>query len=912
MESRKYLLVKGLFDDFKKNHPTSEFAKEIEYYKLYKKIIIGTLMSKSITNDKIYGLCKTVGHFSSYKNIEKYISKNIDDQSIKNEILEIANQFKGLSSQPGNKKEKEFSKTELNELKEILISALGIKNSVSSKELIKQHKTFISKFKYTETWLHYLNPEFFQINGYLHYINENKSSYEERLIDYENIKKIIPENNFEYFNIFLDEIVPIGIGKNKKQIGDLYKTTLSGIFESRWRCATSDYWEYFIENNIITLNYLDNKIDYSEISNYDKYDGKLSIKRWVKELKKEDLIIFMDKKYFYGVGISKGKYEFQKTNKLEEGVIKPSIAVEFIFSLKTPVEHNLKINAARPISFFALDGAGFSETEIYNFLERKYPESLNKIAEYYFIKNNMMKKQFKGSNSIPEINHSLNTILFGPPGTGKTYSTIETALKLLGETTAGAERSVLKQKFEDFQNLNRIYFTTFHQNVAYEDFIEGIKPVLGEEEDQDNLDDDVTFTSDDCKGGLKYAIEPGLFKKACAQSSYLCYLEFLKSKSQQNNYSFDDLYSGFIENIRPKIGTSENPSFETLNEKNKVNVKAINRNNSLIVRAVNSRAKTSAPLTKENFQKLYDKFEKAEEITSLKQIKETIKIGIRLTEFFALFKGIKEFEKTFTPPDSDDTESDIVEKLTEQEIIIKFETGVFSDAVKEFGKRTPPVVFIIDEINRGNVSSIFGELITLIESDKRWGEDEQLKLLLPYSKKHFFVPNNLYIIGTMNTADRSVEALDTALRRRFSFVPKLPEENKLDVTDDGIELPLMLAKINQRLKVLKDQDHTIGHAWFWNVSDLAGLRKVFSEKIFPLLQEYFYNDYEKLGLVLGDNFFKTKDQISSDIFAKFSGGNGIAGQYDQAWQYELKQASELSTADFQSLYQANTNSTDED
>ena len=134
---------------------------------------------------------------------------------------------------------------------------------------------------------------------------------------------------------------------------------------------------------------------------------------------------------------------------------------------------------------------------------------------------------------------ALNTILYGPPGTGKTYSTIETALKLLGETTAGIERSVLKQKFEDFQNLNRIYFTTFHQNVAYEDFIEGIKPVL-EEEDQVDLDEDVTVLTDDCKGGLKYAIEPGLFKKACAQSAYLCYLKFLQSQTTRGNYSFDE------------------------------------------------------------------------------------------------------------------------------------------------------------------------------------------------------------------------------------------------------------------------------------------------------------------------------------------------------------------------------------
>lgn len=182
-------------------------------------------------------------------------------------------------------------------------------------------------------------------------------------------------------------------------------------------------------------------------------------------------------------------------------------------------------------------------------------------------------------------------------------------------------------------------------------------------------------------------------------------------------------------------------------------------------------------------------------------------------------------------------------------------------------------VLIIDEINRGNVSQIFGELITLIEDDKRLGNKEELKVTLPYSKDRFGVPCNIFIIGTMNTADRSVEALDTALRRRFSFVPMAPKPDRLEITTDGINLPKILQVLNYRLSVLKDTDHTIGHAWLWNVSDLAGLKIVFKDKILPSLQEYFYNDYEKLGLVLGDHFFKQQIQVSDNIFASFTGGN---------------------------------------
>src|SRR5690606_41204238 len=140
----------------------------------------------------------------------------------------------------------------------------------------------------------------------------------------------------------------------------------------------------------------------------------------------------------------------------------------------------------------------------------------------------------------------------------------------------------------------------------------------------------------------------------------------------------------------------------------------------------------------------------------------------------------------------------------------------------------------------------------------------------------------------MNTAYRSVEAMDTALRRRFSFKAKLPDPKELKPTSDGIDLSAMLTKINERLRVLKDSDHTIVHAWFWNVKDIEGLRTVYANKILPLLLEFFYNDYEKLGLVLGDSFFEGNKQVSADIFAKFSAENSLAGQYEQIWQYHLK------------------------
>lgn len=186
----------------------------------------------------------------------------------------------------------------------------------------------------------------------------------------------------------------------------------------------------------------------------------------------------------------------------------------------------------------------------------------------------------------------------------------------------------------------------------------------------------------------------------------------------------------------------------------------------------------------------------------------------------------------------------------------KIEDGVFKEICKEatLDPDNKYAIFI-DEINRGNVSAIFGELITLIETDKRHGADHEMAITLPYSKKSFSVPANLDIYGTMNTADRSVEALDTALRRRFEFKEMMPDYAVLqNEFVDGIKLSKVLQIINERIELLIDRDHTIGHSYFVNVNTTEKLANAFNNKIVPLLQEYFYGDYGKIGLVLGKGF----------------------------------------------------------
>ena len=199
----------------------------------------------------------------------------------------------------------------------------------------------------------------------------------------------------------------------------------------------------------------------------------------------------------------------------------------------------------------------------------------------------------------------------------------------------------------------------------------------------------------------------------------------------------------------------------------------------------------------------------------------------------------------------------------ENEIAYEIQDGIFKKlCLKANSDRENNYAIFIDEINRGNVSAIFGELITLIEQDKRLGEENELRAKLPYSKKELGVPPNLYIFGTMNTADRSVEALDTALRRRFAFEEVMPIPELLEnIEFDKFNLSQVLRVINERIEALLDRDHTIGHSYFIKIQsgDTEALRHAFENKVIPLLQEYFYHDYEKIALILGEGFVEHKE-----------------------------------------------------
>lgn len=451
-------------------------------------------------------------------------------------------------------------------------------------------------------------------------------------------------------------------------------------------------------------------------------------------------------------------------------------------------------------------------------------------------------------NGIP-----LNQILYGPPGTGKTYHTICKALEILGIPTQGKKREELKASFDKEVKAGRIVFTTFHQSMCYEDFIEGIKPVLND--------------NDEC-GQIGYQLVDGVLKYLCVNACY-SFTEKLKSKKITDLTNFSSQYDLFVNQVEEQLTEGKPYCLPTKNN-NEILIIGISENNNLIIRHANG--EKNYIVSKNRLAKLNAVVSDLNDIPNINVVIRDSIGGCNTTAYWAVLNRIRQQQKL----QNRDEKQAALSYEEKAEIVKQLEQA---DYQKNSAK---PYVLIIDEINRGNVSQIFGELITLLEEDKRLGNSEALTITLPYSKEPFGVPNNLYIIGTMNTADRSVEALDTALRRRFSFTEMLPDaealvdENGQSLKVENIELGKLLETINERLELLLDKDHQIGHSYFFGIDDKKKLSELFNNKIVPLLQEYFFNDYAKIGLVLGKGFVEPKT-INAD-FGHFDIESNIYGE----------------------------------
>ncbi|EHA6114734.1 AAA domain-containing protein [Campylobacter jejuni] len=414
------------------------------------------------------------------------------------------------------------------------------------------------------------------------------------------------------------------------------------------------------------------------------------------------------------------------------------------------------------------------------------------------------------SNKKENKNLSLNQILYGPPGTGKTYHTIDKALEIISkeekiQIPSEDDRINRKKLFDEYVKNGQIVFTTFHQSYGYEEFVEGIKPIIDNDENSQEV---------------KYDVKDGIFKELCDKSLK----NYILSMQNENEIDLDKLIFEFANYINQDFLNKGN-EFPL---ENKVSIKKILLNSKDEYRSflLGGSIKSPQRLTIDIIKRDYLNF-KNKKILSFKDIKPKYDSQSdyhgNAIYYFMFYNKLKEFEN-----------------IQNEKFKIK------KEILKSY-------IIIIDEINRGNVSKIFGELITLIEPSKRIGEKEELKVKLPYSGEEFGVPKNVYIIGTMNTADRSITSLDTALRRRFEFIEMMPDVSKLSMDCEGINLQELLKAINTRIEYLLDREKTIGHAFFIGVENLNDLKKVFQNKIIPLLQEYFYNDYALIDAVLNKN-----------------------------------------------------------
>jgi len=460
-----------------------------------------------------------------------------------------------------------------------------------------------------------------------------------------------------------------------------------------------------------------------------------------------------------------------------------------------------------------------------------------------------------------------NVIFYGPPGTGKTYTTAKRAVEICKTESEKelTDYSEIMKRYNELKKKNRIEFITFHQSYGYEEFIEGIKPiVLNEDYESEDESENKQESKNDIKieNDIKYKIEDGIFKKFCEAAT--------KAIIKTNNNKDDILSEAIVWKVTVRDEVKEDCfannhvriNFElgtagALKFDNEI------KKGDIIITTDGSRTKING-IAIVTDDKAYTLDEEKSDTTT--------------RNVSWLVKGID--EDIYEINDKKILPRKTVTKVPNMKVedIIKLAKEKNSEVLSEIDieKNTKPYVFIIDEINRGNISKIFGELITLIEPTKRSGKKECISTKLPYSKKEFTVPDNVYIIGTMNTADRSIALMDTALRRRFKFEEMLPNYDLLEdifVEDEGVKVNIgaMLKVINERIEYLYDREHTIGHAVFLEKMendkiniDINKLENIFKKNIIPLLQEYFYEDYEKIRIVLGDN---AKDEDEQFILA---------------------------------------------
>lgn len=491
---------------------------------------------------------------------------------------------------------------------------------------------------------------------------------------------------------------------------------------------------------------------------------------------------------------------------------------------------------------------------------------------------------------------SLNRILFGAAGTGKTFHSINHALSIIEnkplEVLEQEDRTALKTRFDQYKEQCQIKFVTFHQSFSYEDFVEGIR----------------AESIEDSEGSkhIEYPVLSGVFKSICDAATVKTVVEnhdthFDEHKNQIWKMSLgragtdEEIYQYCIQNSCVLLGWGDDLDFSPAQNKKQIE-KLMDDNGYSEYRKKYPSASRFVNDFK-NKIKVGDliivsdgnhKFRAIAEVTGEYSVLLAAEdapdyVQKRAVKWLNIFKPSLSVEHLFNKVLSQQTIYNLANAINLQKLKNILTTK------KEVDARHQNFVLIIDEINRGNISRIFGELITLIEDSKRQGAEEELSVTLPYSKEEFSVPSNVYIIGTMNSSDRSLTGLDIALRRRFTFVEMPPKPELLnDIEVEGLNIGELLKVINQRIEVLLDRDHCIGHANFMSLKKQRTrehLAAIFKQKIIPQLQEYFFDDWAKINLVLNANgMLKAKPIERSVLFPNVESESEGFFEEQKTWQ----------------------------
>lgn len=467
-----------------------------------------------------------------------------------------------------------------------------------------------------------------------------------------------------------------------------------------------------------------------------------------------------------------------------------------------------------------------------------------------------------------------NLIFYGPPGTGKTYLATYLAVALAEnrpeeDLHRHFSRQQVQQKFLRLQQEGRIATVTFHQSFSYEDFVEGFKPFKNQDQ------------------ALYYDVEDGVFKQICYNAAYALLLaqqrRSLQAARQNRKSNFQHLHFEFVDYLQRMMRAgSKEVVFETPTQK-ALTLENINQQGTLELRY--EPGKRTYRVTRNKLADMYRKFPDptAIELSALKALLKQQHVAVYQAVFvrFKAFEATRQRSYNYILHHRQFQGQQVTEEQYQRmkrEITQLDYTALQPEDHAQAGR----FVLLIDEINRGNVAGILGELITLLEADKRAGMPQALYTMLPYSRERFTVPPNLHIVGTMNTADRSVEALDTALRRRFFFREVLPQPELLawPATPPpastaaepsaeyhtgifSVDLPRLLTTLNRRLAALLDHDHILGHGYLMPVLQAEDpakmLHQIFYAQLIPLLQEFFFQDLRNLARVLGQSFLETSD-----------------------------------------------------